>query len=1409
MPTELKVVLFTDQVKSTLNTARRTPAEIEQVTREHGDLTTKVAQRYRGTILKDTGDGYFMQFSSLRDAVLLGFILQQRVKARKESQTNENLRFELHIGIDLGELVVLPNGDLRGNAANLAARVCSECPPGEVYFTEKVKIELNSREVEVAEVGTVALEGVPEKVTLYRLIKWLGTVEPPASHHQWVVGSEVADKVDQLLHEYQSKIVVGREEAFTRIDRLITEKPCGTLMITAKAGFGKTAVLADWMKRRQNRACSIAYHFFNQRHEVTLSLISAYRNLLRQLFVYYGLPEKALPGDEAQLREMLYDMLSRGGHTHKPLVLLLDGIDEAQSPFSPPFPVPTPTGMFVIFSARADEREEPEYLRLWMPDAERLHLDSLSSSAIVDWLRQSGCAELTSLAEDESFVKKIEETTEGFPLYLSFLIDEIAQAAKAGGDIRTLLEHSPQGFSSYVREQLRLIAQIEEVKSSRKVQDLFAFLSVAKGQLLQNDVEQLTGLSVWELETLPWQVRRWMTVHTVESLCFYALAHPLLAREFQNALGREAQQAKDKLLEYCSRWREHHSPYALRFYDEHLRDGSQCERLFDLARDEDFRQAQVAAFPADPNIALKTTQTALEAAADTDKAGAMTEFLLGHAKILHKLMSSETPLDAFRENNYAKALKLADNYREPLPVLWKLLIAWLLDRNGKTDTAKQALRELRVRRESKLVAWIGNLAALLLSHLKCLEEQDLVRLAVSLLSPYQLTNLSIYLAKQHENQSFSLALRLIPFIGKRKQARMLGKVVLELAQVGRWAEALSYTTSIEDVWERAWALCNLSSLALEQQDIQKAEDIIKALQKLQTETKGDLKGDLRWQIAQSLARLGVRFHIFGKQEEPLKILQRARDVAITGAGRSFFKGHAIADVAKAYAQIGQSQHAASAFENAIYMAGSINVPRESARLLCYIAQALSGVGMSERALGILEKASLLAGKIPDLYPRSEVLQEIAIAYTTQGRLDAATTIATKIAYPHYIASVLAEIAKVLAEKGEFDLAYNLSKNKSAWTKAWLLSEIGTKLLERGSLDRALDIWREALAVQAGLVYGGSGLAPQLTSALAKLARAYLDSGDRDRGKELIRRAVATTTDLPSQIRILYLIDLADSVARAQDIETGRNLLERAYDEASGQKRDDIKVWLLAGTAETASRLGLTEFAKGVFKEAISVAEQFSDPSQKVKALGELGEKLTSAGNTDHAKVILETAHKIADAIELYMVRTRSLAALALAYAKAGIWDAAESLASTKGVSTHKDARRAMTLVYLSQGLTDKAFEEARRITDPKVRARALSDTAVYALKQKRTMEALQIAQTITSSREIELHRIASSAAKNRDKNGFKRLLVPNAHFFGSAYIVVGLLAQLYPAQARDIEMILESELSHLYVETNDPEESGL
>lgn len=264
MSTELKVVMFTDQVKSTPNTALRTPAEIKQVADEQDELTAGVVHQRRGTILKDTGDGAFIEFPSCSDAVRCGFILQQRVNARNKAQTNDRLSFELHIGIDSGEIIVLPNGDLRGNAANRAARVCSECAPGEVYFTEKVSKELHPREARVAEVGSFDLKGVKGKVNIYRLVEWLGDIEYTPNPFIWRKGITEAeaffdrDNEQRTIRDYvrgrqNCQIVgprrIGKTSLLLQIQRVASEWEENAVVAYLDLQDPRCFTLRGWLER--------------------------------------------------------------------------------------------------------------------------------------------------------------------------------------------------------------------------------------------------------------------------------------------------------------------------------------------------------------------------------------------------------------------------------------------------------------------------------------------------------------------------------------------------------------------------------------------------------------------------------------------------------------------------------------------------------------------------------------------------------------------------------------------------------------------------------------------------------------------------------------------------------------------------------------------------------------------------------------------------------------------------------------------------------------------------------------------------------------------------------------------------------------------------------------------------------
>lgn len=408
---------------------------------------------------------------------------------------------------------------------------------------------------------------------------------------------EVVDKVEQTISEY-TQLFVGREEERQKLDIFLQENSSGLFLVKAPAGCGKTALLANCVKEWQNKDCDIACHFFTER---TRPVESAYRNLIRQLDTDNDFADNLSSNNKDDLRQMLYNCLRAGTQTGKPVIIVIDGLDEAGETFLPPFPNPLPENVFVIASARAEEGQEPKYLEDWTDNGESLHLERLSKSAIAQWLREAGNDELAGFADDTSLVDQLDKITQGFPLYLNCLIDELLHhAPKQRQDVQELLAQTPKSFEEYVQQQIK---RLDELDLPDERWQFFALLAVAKGALTKEDIKAVTKMRDRQLRQmhLCWQVTRWMRITTDN---IYAFAHPLLATTFAAQLGDEAEDALQNLIDYCSHWQEHQRDYALRYYPEHLRDENRWEELYAIARNPDFAAIQDKQLPNEPDLPL-------------------------------------------------------------------------------------------------------------------------------------------------------------------------------------------------------------------------------------------------------------------------------------------------------------------------------------------------------------------------------------------------------------------------------------------------------------------------------------------------------------------------------------------------------------------------------------------------------------------------------------------------------------------------------------------------------------------------------------------------------------------------------------------------------------------------------------
>lgn len=440
-------------------------------------------------------------------------------------------------------------------------------------------------------------------------------------------GQELTQRTETVIRDH-TLLFVGRDEEMEQLDALFRQSS-GALVITAPAGYGKTALLANWLSLRHNEGCFIARHFFRKEYDDVNRLDSvpnALFNLLRQLYIYYGVEGELPPRDEGLLRDTLLGLLrERGARDDEPLVLLLDGLDEAERELVLTLPEPLPEGVYVVASIRADRHETPAPMRSWLRNAQRLPLDHLSRDAVGDYLTRAGDGELTPYAQDARFVEQVARKTEGYPLYLRYLAEELVDAARRGEKVDALLERTPRGFNEYVQAQVDRLAQA--VQNAPKVQRLFALLASAQGALAESDVETLAELTPFELAALPWQVTRWFARQERDGERYYAFTHPRLGDAFKSALGNLAQEARQQLLDYCARWEQHSSPYALRHYAAHLKESGDYDALYALARNERYIQAQSTRLPSEPELPLRTLQTALQAAIEQENLPVIAEVM--------------------------------------------------------------------------------------------------------------------------------------------------------------------------------------------------------------------------------------------------------------------------------------------------------------------------------------------------------------------------------------------------------------------------------------------------------------------------------------------------------------------------------------------------------------------------------------------------------------------------------------------------------------------------------------------------------------------------------------------------------------------------------------------------------------
>ncbi len=131
-------------------------------------LMETLCQQFEGRVIKSTGDGLLVCFSSAVQAVSCSIAMQQQL-AEAYQQVDFEQRLLHRIGIHLGDVFFRDN-DVMGNGVNIAARLQTEAHPGGICISQIVFDVVKSRlELNAVYAGPLQLKNIQDPQPAYHV----------------------------------------------------------------------------------------------------------------------------------------------------------------------------------------------------------------------------------------------------------------------------------------------------------------------------------------------------------------------------------------------------------------------------------------------------------------------------------------------------------------------------------------------------------------------------------------------------------------------------------------------------------------------------------------------------------------------------------------------------------------------------------------------------------------------------------------------------------------------------------------------------------------------------------------------------------------------------------------------------------------------------------------------------------------------------------------------------------------------------------------------------------------------------------------------------------------------------------------------------------------------------------------
>ena len=133
------------------------------------DIIDPVIVKYSGRIFHTAGDSVIAEFDSPVESVKAAIEFQNLIKLRNEDEET-NPKLSWRVGVHLDDIII--EGDnVYGNGVNIAARLESQSPIGEILISEIVKQQVNNRiEHEIHPLGKIELKNISKNFEVFSIL---------------------------------------------------------------------------------------------------------------------------------------------------------------------------------------------------------------------------------------------------------------------------------------------------------------------------------------------------------------------------------------------------------------------------------------------------------------------------------------------------------------------------------------------------------------------------------------------------------------------------------------------------------------------------------------------------------------------------------------------------------------------------------------------------------------------------------------------------------------------------------------------------------------------------------------------------------------------------------------------------------------------------------------------------------------------------------------------------------------------------------------------------------------------------------------------------------------------------------------------------------------------------------------